>query len=146
MLGKLRWVAVSAALAALALAGCGGGGGGRSRSWSGTRLGRGELGRAVRISGLPRGVEVVNRVELNKRGNSTYVDVQLRNNERKGNLWQMEYSFQFFDGDGFELPALPQGVRIVRIERGGDQTVTGSCYQPGAVAARMTIRRWRALK
>ncbi len=142
-MGKLSWVAVSAALAALALAGCGGG---RSRSWRGTRLGKGELGRAVSISGLPRGVAVVNRVELNKRGNSTYVDVQLRNNERKGNLWQMEYSFQFFDGDGFELPALPSGSRIVRIVRGEDQTVTGSCYQPGAVAARMTIRRWRALK
>ena len=142
-MGKLSWVAIPAALAALALAGCGGG---SSRSWSGTRIGRGELGRAVRIGGLPRRVEVINQIELNKRGNSTYVDVQLRNNERKGNLWQMEYSFRFFDGDGFELPALPQGLRIVRIVRGGDETVTGSCYQPGAVAARMTIRRWRALK
>jgi len=127
-----RWLPVLVAGLAVA-AGC---------SKSGTVFGSGSANRSVKYVRIPRTIEVVNIPRLNKRGNATYFDVILRNNDPKKKVWNLEYRFTFYDADGRELPSATKGWRPLALDRGEPKTIGGCCLVSGAETALCTIRKW----
>jgi hypothetical protein len=109
-----------------------------------TVLGEGRLDRSVRFVGVPRQLAVANTPALLKRGDSTNVDVNLRNDSTRGKLWELEYQVQFFDGEGRALPGFPRGWTLLAIGRGEMKTISGSCQIPGTESCTVTVRGWRA--
>jgi hypothetical protein len=133
---SLKWLPILGALIMIGLTGCSG-------TQSGTTFGSGNANRSVKRIRVSSKVEVINLPKLNKRGNATYYDVVLRNNDLKRKQWELEYMFQFFDADGRELPSATKGWRQLTIGRGETKTIGGCCLISGAETALCTLRRWR---
>jgi hypothetical protein len=111
-------------------------------SRSGTVFGGGNLNRSVRYIRVPKQVEVVNVPRLQKRGNATYFDVILRNNDPRRKVWKLEYKFTFYDAGGRVLPSATKGWRPLALGRGEPKTIGGCCMIQGAESATCTLRRW----
>jgi Protein of unknown function (DUF1425) len=132
-MSSAKWLPVLAGLLVVGVAGC---------SKSGTVFGGGNTNRSVKFVRVSEQIEVVNVPRLVKRGNATYFDVILRNNDEKRKAWDLEYSFKFYNADGKEVPSATRGWRGLTIGRGENKTIGGCCLISGAETALCIIRKW----
>jgi hypothetical protein len=125
--------AVLALFAAVAAAGC---------QQTRTIFCEGQLESSVQLIAVPASLQVIKPfVDRDKDGRVTRIQVQIRNASTSDTYKGLEYTVQFFNAEGREVPSTAKGWVPLVLGRGELVSISGATTAGDAVRATVTIRQ-----